>query len=117
MGTSRRDRTIVARHEVPGKVSPRDPSRRVRCDKRYRDRVVIRVCTHRAEPLPIGPMGPIGPMDPMGRDSAPSSAGPTRSDPNGVAPLLIQAGSLCYHGDFGLIFGELQPKNGKSSSS
>jgi hypothetical protein len=33
---SRRDRTIVARHEVPGKVSPRDPSRRVRRDRRDR---------------------------------------------------------------------------------
>ena len=37
---SRRDRTIVAWHEVPGKVSPRDPSRRVRRDRRYRDTLV-----------------------------------------------------------------------------
>src|SRR3984957_5701629 len=29
---SRRDNTIVARHEVPGKAPPHDPSRRVRSD-------------------------------------------------------------------------------------
>jgi hypothetical protein len=71
---SRGDRTILAWHEVSGKVSPRDPSRRVLCDQRYRDgQGPMRVCTHRAEPLHIGPMDPIGPM---GRDSGPSS-GPT----------------------------------------
>jgi hypothetical protein len=45
---SRRDRTIVAWHEVPGKVYPRDPSRRVRRDRRYRDGLVAdaRICTH-----------------------------------------------------------------------
>jgi hypothetical protein len=30
---SRRDRLIVARHEVPGKASSKEPSRRVRYDR------------------------------------------------------------------------------------
>src|ERR1700719_794909 len=30
---SRRDRLIVARHEVPGKRQPKEPSRRVRYDR------------------------------------------------------------------------------------
>jgi hypothetical protein len=35
MALSRRDSTIVARHEVPGdSARPKEPSRRVRCDSR-----------------------------------------------------------------------------------
>jgi hypothetical protein len=43
---SRRDRTIVAWHEVPGKLFPRDPSRRVRCDRRDRDRLMADARMH-----------------------------------------------------------------------
>ena len=46
---SRRDRPIVAWHEVPGKPSSKDPSRRVRYDRARLMRFSIDSCVHLKE--------------------------------------------------------------------
>src|SRR5215469_2371539 len=59
----------------------------------------MRVCTHWAEPLPIGPMGHIGPM---GRDSAPSSVPTGRLAASKNAQTPFTGGTPALRSDLGI---------------